>query len=294
MSFLVPLVLDGLLTGALYAPIALSFVVVYKATRTVNFALGEWVMVGARLGAAASHVLGLALPAAVAAGAAGMVGFAQAFNRLVLRRLAGRPLIALIMVTLGLGALMRGIAPLVFAGVPADLPLPLPAEPIRFLGAFLAPGKLAAAAVALAVIAAVGWFFQRSRAGLALRAVANEPTVAAALGIPVERYVGLAWGLAGAVAAVAGVLWTAVAGGGFGVALVGLKVLPIVILGGLDSILGALVGALAIGVLESLAAGYLDPWLGGGFSNIAAYLLLLVMLWLRPHGLFGRERPERV
>jgi branched-chain amino acid transport system permease protein len=280
------------LAGALYAPVALAFVITYKATRTLNFALGEWLMVGARTVAALGAPLGL-LPA-LAGGAAGLVALAQTFNHLALRWLAQRSAIALIMVTLGLGALLRGLAGLGFRGQPTDIALPLPSEPLHLLGAWVLPIELAAAAAGLGLFGAVGAFFQLSRVGLALRALANDPVVATAMGIPALAYAGLAWSLAAAVATLAGVLWTAAAGGGFGVALVGLKVLPVVILGGLDSIRGALLGALAIGLLESLAAGYLDRFLGGGSSTIAAYLLALAILVLRPRGLFGRERPERV
>jgi len=292
MSFFIALALDGLLAGALYAPVALAFVVTYKATRTLNFALGEWLMVGARAVAALRPLLGLA--PALLGGAAALAALAQAFNQLALRWLAQRPAISLIMVTLGLGALLRGLAGLGFRGLPADLALPLPAAPLQLIGAWVTPTELVAAGAGLGLCAAVGVFFRLSRAGLALRALANDSVAAAAMGIPALAYAGFAWSLAAAVAALAGVLWTAVAGGGFGVALVGLKVLPVVILGGLDSIRGALLAALAIGLLESLAAGYLDRALGGGFSTIAAYLLALAMLALRPRGLFGRERPERV
>jgi branched-chain amino acid transport system permease protein len=143
-------------------------------------------------------------------------------------------------------------------------------------------------------IAVLIWLFQRSRTGVALRAIADDQQVAMAMGIDVHRYFGITWAAVGVLSVLAGVLWTSVSGGAFGVVLVGLKVFPIVILGGLDSIGGAIVGAIVIGVLESLAAGYMDPVLGGGFSGVASYLVLIGMLFVRPHGLFGQADVARV
>ncbi|HJQ59242.1 MAG TPA: branched-chain amino acid ABC transporter permease [Vineibacter sp.] len=294
VTFFLSLVIDGLLAGALYALTALAFVVVYKAARIINFALGEWVMLGALLVATGLNALQLGLAAAIAVACAGMIGFALAFNGLVVRRVLAGPLIALLMVTLGLGALMRGVGQIVFAGVPRGIALPLPAEPLT-LGALRIPvEKLAAAAIAIAVVALVALFYRRSRAGVALRAIADDRQAAMASGIDVHRYLALAWAMAGVVCVLAGALWVSVAGGGFGMALVGLKIFPIVIIGGLDSIAGTVVGAMLLGLLESLASGYLDPLLGGGFASVASYMALLAMLLVRPHGLFGRPQVERV
>jgi len=292
--FFVALVVDGMLAGTLYALIALAFVVVYKASRIINFALGEWVMLGSRLAAAGFYALHLGRAAALAAGCAGMALLGIVFNRLVLQRLVGQPLIALIMVTLGLGALVRGAAALAFRGIPGAVPLAIPQAPVMLAGIAISADKLAAAVIAAAAIGGVSWFFQRSRTGLALRAIADDQQVAMAMGIDIGRHFSIAWALVGVVAVLAGTLWTAASGGGFGLVLVGLKVFPVVIVGGLDSIPGTIAGALLIGVLESLAAGYLDPLLGGGFSTVAAYLVLLGMLFARPYGLFGRPHVERV
>jgi branched-chain amino acid transport system permease protein len=224
----------------------------------------------------------------------GMTALAFAFSRLVLRRMTAPPVITLIMLTLGLGAVMRGVGVVIFAGVPSAIYLPIPIEPF-FIGRVpIAPDKLVAAFVAAFCIALVGAFYRRSRTGLALQAIADDRQAAMSVGIDVDHHFLIVWAIAGVISVAAGVLWTFVAGGGFGVALVGLKVFPIVIIGGLDSIPGAIVGAMIIGVLESLGAGYLDPRLGGGFGNIASYLLLIAVLIARPAGLFGRPRIERV
>jgi branched-chain amino acid transport system permease protein len=223
-----------------------------------------------------------------------MVAFAWAFNRVVLARLVGQPLIGIIMVTLGLGALMRGLAPHLFAGLPATLPLPIPAEPLVVLGLHVPWSRVVALIAAAIAIAAVGVFFRWTRTGVALRALADDQQVALAVGIDVQRHLAIAWGLVGVLAVIAGTLWTMVAGVGFGLALLGLKVFPVVVIGGLDSVVGSIVGAVAIGVLESLTAGYLDPVLGAGFSSVAPYVLLLAVLFMRPYGMFGRPDARRV
>jgi branched-chain amino acid transport system permease protein len=293
MSFLVALLVDGALAGAVYALIALSFVVVYRTSRMMNFAVGECVMLGSRLAALGVHGLGLGVAGGVAAGCAAMVAVMAAFNAVVLRRLTGRPVIALVMITIGLGTLIRGAAALLLGGLPTAI-VPATASPLALGPLTVAGEKIAAAAIGVAGIALVSWALDHSRTGIALRAIADDQQSAMAVGIDLQRYVGLAWALVGVISVVAGTLWTVVAGGGFGVALVGLKIFPIVIIGGLDSIVGAIVGAVLIGVLESLAAGYVDPWLGGGFGTVASYLVLLGMLLVRPYGLFGRGAVRRV
>jgi branched-chain amino acid transport system permease protein len=172
--------------------------------------------------------------------------------------------------------------------------LPIPREPLAIQGVLLSVDKLVAAGIALLCIALVSWGFQHSRIGVALRALADDQQAAMLVGIDLNRYCAMTWALLGILCVVAGTLWTFMSGGGFGVVLVGLKVFPIVIIGGLDSIPGTLLGALVVGLLESLAAGYLDPLLGGGFSTIAAYLVALVVLFMRPYGLFGKPDIERV
>jgi len=294
MRFFLALLVDGALAGIVYALVAVAFVIVYKASRVINFSLGEWVMLGARLTAVGLHQLAWGLGGAAGGACAGMVGFAVVWNRIVLRRLMGKPLIALIMVTLGLGMVMRGGSALAFRGVPATIPLPLAGEPLDVWGISIPTAKLLAAGIAIVVIAAVTWFFQRSRIGLAMRAVADDQEAAMASGIDLDRYFSITWALAAVVSVLGGILWTAASGGGFGLVLLGLRVFPIVVIGGSDSLPGCIVGAMAIAILESLAAGYLDPIVGAGFSSVTSYLALIVMLYARPTGMFGQRMLERV
>jgi len=292
--FFAALVVDGLLASAIYALVALAFVVVYKASGAINFALGELAMLGSRLVATGIHAMELGLAGAIGSASAGMVVVALAFNRLVLRHMVGRPLISLIMVTLGLGALIRGAAPLVFGAVPGAIPLPIPSDPLDVYGVLVPAGRLVAASIAITCITAVSAFFRFSRTGLALRAISDDQQVAMAMGIDVHGHVALTWAMVGVISVFTGALWTFTLGGGLGVVIIGLKVFPILVVGGLDSVPGIMVGAVLIGVLESLAAGYLDPLLGAGFSSIAPYLLLLAVLFVRPYGMFGRPTIERV
>jgi branched-chain amino acid transport system permease protein len=294
VSFFLALMIDGALAGAIYALIALAFVLVYKASSMINFALGEWIMFGALLAGMGMHVLRLGEAGALAFAVAGMVLLAACFNRLVVRHLVARPAIAAIMVTLGLGMLMRGAASLFLGGTAGLLPQTLLKEPLIVGGLAVAADKLLAATVAALCTVLIGCFYRYSRTGLALQAMADDPQAAMSAGIDVDRHLLIVWALTGVVAVIAGVLWVFVAGSGFGVALVGLKVFPIVIIGGLDSIAGTIVAAVAIGVLESLGAGYLDELVGSGFGGVVPYVALLAMLAWRPHGLFGRPRIERV
>ena len=294
MRFFVSLLLDGVLAGAVYALIALAFVVVYKASRMINFALGEWMMYGSRLAAVGAYGAGLGAAAALGFAGAAMVCLALAFNWIVLRRLVGQPLIGVIMVTLGLGALMRGAAPFLFAGGPGRLPLPIPEEPLVVLDIAVPISRLVALIVAVVAIAAVTAFFRWTRTGVALRALADDQEVALSVGIDVNRHLAITWGLVGVLAVLAGTLWALIAGVGFGVTLLGLKVFPVVVIGGLDSIPGSIVGAVLVGVLESLTAGYVDPLVGAGFSSVAPYVLLLGVLFVRPYGILGRPDARRV
>jgi branched-chain amino acid transport system permease protein len=223
-----------------------------------------------------------------------MIGFGFGLEKVVLRPLLGRPVVAVIMATIGIAALLRGWGPLVLGIETRNLPLPIGDEPINIGPASLPPIQVLGAVVALLFFVVFNWFFKKSRMGVAMRAVADNQQVAQAMGINVERYFALAWAMAGIVSALGGVVWGSMLGVDVQLALVGLKVFPVVILGGLDSIGGALIGGLIIGIVESLAAGYLDPYVGGGTKDFAPYVLMILVLMIRPYGIFGRRQIERV
>lgn len=293
MTYFIEVMLNGVLAGAIYALIGLAFVIVYKASRVINFALGEFLMIAARLVATGLYVFGLGLTGAIAFGCAGMVLLAVGFNWLVLRHLVSSQVVTLIMVTIGFGVVLRALSAVIFAGVPGMIPLPLSQQPMIIRGVLVSPDELVATALATASVAAVGWFFHRSRTGVALRALADDPQAAMLVGIDLNRHITLTWGLAGLIAVLAGTLGTFVTGGGFSTVQVSLKVFPIVMIGGLDSLGGVVIGAILVGLLENMAAAYLDPLISG-FSLIASYLVLIVMLFVRPYGLFGEPDVERV
>ena len=193
-----------------------------------------------------------------------------------------------------LAAVLRGTATLAFGAGTRAIVMPISDEPIVLGPIMLPPVQLVGAAVSIAFLAAFTWFFLKSRIGIAMRAVADNQQVAMAMGIDVRRYFALAWAMAGAVSALGGIVWGTMLGVDNQLALVGLKVFPVVILGGLDSIVGAVVGGLIVGVVENLAAGYFDPYVGGGTKDFVPYVLMIAALMIRPEGIFGRRRIERV
>jgi branched-chain amino acid transport system permease protein len=293
-GFTLALVTNGVLIGLMYSLIALGFVLVYKATDAINFAQGEFVMLAGFIIAGMLVLAGAPFWLGVAVAVLGMVAFGFGLERVVLRPLIGRPIIAVIMATIGLATVLRGAAPLFFGAETRALALPISDEPLVLGPLTLPPVQLVGALLSLGFLAAFTWFFLKSRMGVAMRAVADNQQVAMAMGIHVERYFAIAWGMAGIVSALGGLAWGALLGVDVHLALIGLKVFPVVILGGLDSILGAIVGGLIVGLVENLAAGYLDPLVGGGTKDFAPYVLMILMLMIRPYGIFGKRRIERV
>jgi branched-chain amino acid transport system permease protein len=292
--FTMLLLSNGVLMGLMYSLIALGFVLVYKATDAVNFAQGEFVMIAGFVAVGALTVLGAPLWLSIAAALAGMIAFGFGLERVMLRKLIGRPVIAVVMATIGLAAILRGVGPFgIFQGT-RTLPLPIREEPYLLGPLFIPPIQLLGAVVSLAFLGGFGWFFLKSRKGVAMRAVADNQQVAMAMGINVQRYFGLAWAMTGVVSALGGVLWGNMLGVDVNLALVGFKVFPVVILGGLDSIPGAIVGGLIVGIVENVAAGYIDPVVGGGTKDFAPYVLMIVALMVRPYGIFGKRIIERV
>src|SRR5205823_1413938 len=246
------------------------------------------------IAAGATQLAGFPFWVSAALAIAGMVVLGFGLERVVLRPMIGRPVIAVVMATIGLAAVLRGTATMAFGADTKVIVLPIPDDPVDLGLVTLPPIQLVGAAVSLIFLGGFTWFFLKSRVGIAMRAVADSQQVAMAVGVNVRRYFALAWAMAGVVSALGGVVWGTMLGVDNQLALVGLKVFPVVILGGLDSVMGAVIGGLIVGIVENFAAGYFDPIVGGGTKDFAPYVLMILVLMIRPEGIFGRRRIERV
>lgn len=294
MEFFLELLVNGLLVGMMYALVALSFVLVYKATSVINFAQGELVMLGGFIAAAMLTIYGIPLVIALPLTLGLMIAVGFGLERGMLRPLIGRPVIGIIMATIGLASVLRGLAPMIWGAATKDVPLPLPVRPFIVYDLFISPLNLVAGGASLLFLAGFGYFFKKTRTGIAMRAVADDQQAAMAMGIDVGSIFALTWGIAGLVSAIGGVIWGNFLGVDTHLALVGLKVFPVVILGGLDSVGGAILGGLIVGAVENVSAGFIDPYVGGGTKDFMPYVLMILALMIRPSGFFGREIIERV
>ncbi len=293
-EFFLDLIINGLLVGLMYALVALGFVLIFKATSAINFAQGDLVMFAGYAAAFMMVDLGVPLLVMVVVVAVGMVllGFLQ--ERIILRPLVGQPIVSVIMVTIGLAFVLQGLVTILWGANTRELSLPVSDDPIILGPVFISPINLVAGLIAIGFLIAFGLFFTRSRLGLAMRAVADDQQAAMVVGIKVPSVFALSWGIAGLAATAGGVIWGNQIGVDTFLNLIGLKVFPVVILGGLDSIGGAILGGLILGVVESLAAGYFDPLVGGGTKDFVPYVLMILVLFIRPYGMFGHETIERV
>ena len=294
MDFFLALLISGLLSGSVYALVGAAFVVVYRASSVLNFSLGEWVSLGARLTGVGYQTIGLPLVGAMAVALGVVAALAALFNRVVIQRLVGRPMVTVVVATLALGVFMRGGGAITMSGLPAEIPEVFGSDLLWWGDVPIPPARLLSSGIALVLVGLVMAFFRYSRAGIAIRAIADDPQAATVVGISVGRYLGLSWVLSAFICVAGGVLWSIDGLGGFGMGLVLVKVLPVVVIGGLTSFAGAFVAALFIGVAENMAAGYLDPVIGTGSGSTIAAACVVLMLWFRPAGLFGQQTVSRV
>jgi len=293
MAFFVEVLVSGLLAGFMYSLVALGFVLIYKASGVFNFAQGAMVFAAA-VTYAGLVSLGWSAWVAFAGSLLAMVVFALATERFVLRPLVNQPQISLFMATIGLTFVLEGLSQSVWGSEVRGLDLGIPDSPLELNGILVSKFDLVAAGTAAVLVSVLAFFFQKTRVGRALRAVADDHQAALSVGIPLERIWALVWAAAGAVALVAGLLWGSRLGVQFALTQVAFKALPVLILGGFTSIAGAIVGGLMIGASEKVAEVYLGPLIGGGIENWFPYVLALLFLLVRPDGLFGEKRIERV
>ncbi len=293
LMYFAELAMNGALVGLMYALVALGIVLVFKSSGVANLAQGALAMVGAYVVWWLADPLGAPLWAAVVVGILIMFFFGRAFERLALRRMIGQPVIMVIMLTLGTEILLRGSAPALWGAQMKRMDIGIGQQPI-VLGDMLINRAYLAGGVVAVVLIGLAMLFFNSRQGVMLRAVSDDQTASWAVGISVERAIGVSWGLAGIAAACAGILWGSVQGVDWTLSLLLIKALAVAILGGLDSIGGVVIAGVAVGILENVIPGYIDPLVGGGTRDLVASTVILLTMLVRPFGLFGREDIERV
>ena len=298
LNFFFEVLIGGLLSGVMYALVALGFVLIYKASGVFNFAQGAMVFFAALTCVSIVNRFGLSLWLAVPLTMAAMVALGLAIERLVLRPLVNQPEITLFMATIGLSFFIEGLAQMLWGAQVQRLDLGIEDVPMEALmnrfNIVVSRFDVAAAGICGVLVAALAFFFSRTKVGRALRAVADDHQAAQSVGIPLNRIWVIVWSVSGLVALVAGIVWGSKLGVQFSLQQVALKALPVVILGGFTSVPGAIVGGLIIGLGEKLSEVYLGPTLGGGIENWFAYVLALVFLLFRPEGLFGERHIDRV
>ena len=290
MDVFLQLTVSGLSNGMVYALVAVGFVIIYKASDVINFAQGEFLLLGGYLAFAFIVQFGLPWSLGVVATLITAVGVGLLVERLVLRPLIGEPIISMIMVTIGLSSVLKALVNGIWGPRPRPFPEFIPTYRIEVAGATLGVDRLITIAIAAVLLVSLSLFFRYTRDGIAMRAIADDQQAALSMGISIKRVLAVAWAMAAVSAAVAGIVLANFMDVRHDISAVGLRVFPVVILGGLDSIPGAIVGGAFIGLLEAYTGGYV----GHGLNLVVPYLVLLAVLMVRPYGLFGKEIIERV
>lgn len=290
MDQFLQLSLSGLTNGAVLALAALGFVLIYKASDVLNFAQGEFLLVGAYVAFAMIEQIGMHWTIGIVLTVAVAVVMGVVLERLILRPMIGEPIISLIMVTIGLSSLLKALVSAIWGTKEHAFPSFIPRTPIDIFGATITADKLWTIAIAAVLLTAFSLFFRHSSDGIAMRAVADDQQAALSMGISVKRVFAMAWSISAATAAIGGIIVANIVGVSGNISGIGLRVFPVVILGGLDSIPGAVVGGIIIGLLEAYTGGYI----GHGLNSIIPFIALVLILMVKPYGLFGQEIIERV
>ena len=291
MQFL-QLVISGVAQGCIYGLIALGFVLIYKATETVSFAQGELMMLGAFCGLGVMTFMGQPFWIAIVASIGAMALFGVLLERAVIRPILGQPAFSIVMLTIGIGYVLRGLITMIpnIGTETHTLPVPYKDQVLSLGGLILSAEQLVVIAVTTLLCGLLFALFKYSKLGVAMQAASQNQLAAYYMGIPVQRINGLVWGLAAAVAAVAGLLLAPITFVHANMGFIGLKAFPAAVVGGFGSLPGAIVGGLVIGIVESLSGFYLPD----GFKDIAAYIVVLIMLMVKPNGLFGGQLRKKV
>jgi len=294
-ELLIQLIINGLIVGLLYGVVGMCFVLVYKSTQIVNFAQGEFLLIGAWVCWAFLIYFELPFFIGFLLTLAFMALFGILLQMIVLRPMIGEPIISVIMVTIGLSIFFQALMKWIFGVSPQSYPQVFDNQSIQIFGLNIEMAYLMSTVIALIIMVAFYLFFKHSKYGLAMRATAFDQQIAQSLGISVKQVFAMSWAIAATVSATAGVVIGMVNGVSNSLAIMGIKVFPAVILGGLDSIVGAIVGGLIIGVLENVAEFFDSQYLHiGNMYDIAPFYVLLIILWFKPYGLFGTKDIERI
>jgi len=292
-TLLLELTVNGAMAGLMYSLVALGIVLIYKSSSVPNLAQGAMMMLGAYMVLEVARYLHAPMWVAIPIAMLLMFGVGMGIERVALRRLAGRPIIMILMMTLGLDIFLRGTVLAIWGGSGRPMPIGISDAPL-FLGPLLINRAYAVgAAVAIAMFGLFVAFF-RTRLGVVLRAISDDYTAAWSVGISVERGVALSWALSSLTATAAGVLWGSIQGVDQSLSLLLLKGITVAVLGGMDSLGGAVLAGIGLGAFEAVASGVLDPMLGGGSRDLVVAVVLIFTIMVRPHGLFGRHDIERL
>lgn len=292
-AYLLELGVNGALAGLMYSLVAMGIVLIYKSSSVPNLAQGALTMVGAYVVLLFANGVGLPMWLAIPLAMVSMMGVGLGIERVALRRLAGRPIVMILMMTLGLDIFLRAVTMAIGGGTARPLKIGISDEPL-FVGPLLLNRAYVVGAVVALLLFAVFVFFFRTRRGVVLRAIADDYMASWAVGISVERGVALSWALSSLVATTAGVLWGSIQGVDQSLSMLLLKGITVAVLGGMDSLGGAILAGIGLGAFEAVAAGILDPMLGGGSRELVVAVVLILTIMIRPHGLFGRHDIERL
>lgn len=294
MDYFLQLLVNGIVTGGVYALIALGFVVIYKATSIINFATGEFMMMGAYFFYTFLVMWGVPLVPALAMVilAASLLGFIV--ERAILRYMLGQPVISIVMVTIGLSSILVGLAEMVWTSEFKSFPALLPRAPIVLGEIIITSNRFWGFVTAMGAVAVFALLFKYAKVGVAMRATAGDQMASFSMGVNVRAMFSTAWAFGAVAAALGGIIIGNIGGVQPALGHIGLQIFPVVILGGLDSIAGAVAGGIIVGVVENLAGGYLTEFVGGGVNKIAPFAVLVLILLIKPYGLFGKEDIERL
>lgn len=292
MAFFFEVLISGLLVGIMYSLVALGFALIYKASDVFNFAQGDMTLLAGLALVGFLTVMPLWLALICTVGVMTIMAYGTVF--IIFRPLVARPPLILFMAAIGLSFLIQGIGQSIWGTDAKGLNIGIPDDILDIVGLFISYFDMTFGAIAAILVGGLIWFFQKTRTGRALRAVADDHEAALSVGIPLLRAWAVTWVIAGIVATVASVAWGSRLGIQFSISFIALKALPVLILGGIDSIPGAILAGLVVGAGENLAEIYIGPYVGGGIQTFFPYLLALLFLWFKPYGMFGKEIIERV